>query len=170
MQHIILIGFMGTGKSTVGKEVAKQLGCSFTDLDAAVAEREGRTIPEIFESDGEAYFRDRESSILAEILKHTSRHVIATGGGIILRVINRELMRSAGYIIQLVASKETVISRVQHDQNRPLLQGDVEDCVSKLMQERSGLYDFAHASISTDKESVAQLATCMCSFVEGSTE
>ncbi|MEQ7052590.1 shikimate kinase [Paenibacillaceae sp. P-4] len=170
MQHIILIGFMGTGKSTVGQEVAKKLGCSFTDLDAAVVALEGRTIPDIFASDGEAYFREQESHVLAGILNSPTRHVIATGGGIVLQESNRELMRDGGFIVHLAASKETILSRVKRDRNRPLLQGDVEAQVSKLMQQREGLYDFAHTTVLTDHETAVQLAARICKLVEGKCE
>lgn len=168
MQHIILIGFMGTGKSTVGQEVARQLGCSFADLDAAVVAREGRSIPEIFATDGEAYFRERESQALADMLNYSTRHVIATGGGIVLREHNRELMRDGGYIVHLAASKETILARVKRDRNRPLLQGDMEERVSKLIQQREGLYDFAHTTIAADNETAVQLAARICKLADGS--
>lgn len=158
MRHIILIGFMSAGKSTVGQEVARQLNCNFIDLDAVVVEQKGQTISQIFEQDGEAYFRTLENRLLFEVLQSKTRHVIATGGGIVLQEDNRELMRAKGYVVHLLANEDTIIKRIGQNRDRFLLQGNLDERVQQLMKQRAGMYDFAHASISTDGKLVTQIA------------
>ncbi|WP_019419199.1 shikimate kinase [Paenibacillus sp. OSY-SE] len=157
-RHILLIGFMGTGKSTVGEQLARNLNYAFVDLDAEIVKQVGRTIPDIFAQDGEVFFREQESRILARLLRDRTRLlVIATGGGVVLDEANRKLMREHGAVIQLTAAEETIVQRVSQDRNRPLLQGDAASRVRKLMLERQGLYDFAHLIVPTDHLTVEQI-------------
>lgn len=158
MRPIILIGFMGTGKSTVGAELAQRLRCRFIDLDEVLVQRVGKRITRIFEQEGERYFRKQESLVLCEIISNNSRFVLATGGGIVLQATNRELIRSSGYVVHLFADLKTIVNRISQAGNRPLLQGDVTAYVTHFMQQRIGLYDFAHLCVATDEKTPAQIA------------
>ncbi len=154
-RNIVMIGFMGTGKSTVGSALAERLGWRFVDTDAAVVEREGRTIPELFEEKGEAYFREAETSVLAGVLAG-SRQVVSTGGGAALRQENREAMLGGGFVVALTAPPEVLLARLRGDANRPLLAGDKEERVHRLLAERKNAYDFAHLVIDTSRSNVRE--------------
>ncbi|MCY9513647.1 shikimate kinase [Paenibacillus apiarius] len=165
-RHILLIGFMGTGKSTVGAQLARNLNYAFVDLDAEIVKQVGRSIPDIFAQEGEAFFREQESRILTRLLRDRTRQlVIATGGGVVLSEANCKLMREHGSVIQLTAEEETIVQRVSQDRNRPLLQGDAASRVRKLMHERQGLYDFAHLSVPTDRLTVEQINECIEAYL-----
>ncbi|MGO0060784.1 shikimate kinase [Brevibacillus fluminis] len=153
MQTIILIGFMGTGKTTVGRALAEKLGMTQVDMDASIEQREGCTIADLFREKGEAYFRDVESEVLAELLQQ-DKLVITTGGGVVLRPANRELMAQSGLVIALDATEEEIVKRVKHDPDRPLLAGDPAERVRTLKKERAGLYQFAPIQIDTTGKSV----------------
>ena len=147
-KNIILIGFMGTGKTTVGLRLAETLGWTFTDTD--------KPIPEIFAEEGEEHFRQLETKVL-ESLGSRERLVVSTGGGAVLRAANREAMLRSGLVVALKADAETIISRVRGDTNRPLLAGDPEGKVRQLLQERAGAYDFAHVTIDTSHLAVEDI-------------
>lgn len=146
---IFLTGFMGTGKSTVGKLLAARLRVGFTDLDAMIVNEEGATIPEIFDRQGEDYFRDLESAMLLKI-SSLSKCVVATGGGAVLREANRLLMGNVGVIVNLTASLEAISDRISGDTGRPLLDGgDTGVKISRLFIEREPLYRECHIQIDT---------------------
>lgn len=139
-QNIVLIGFMGSGKSSVGRRVAAQLGFKFVDADAVLVKQEGREIAEIFASEGEERFRDLESAVL-ESLKSLTGCVISTGGGVILRERNRALLRALGFVVWLTASEDTLFARVSRTSKRPLLQtADPRATVTALFAARRPLY------------------------------
>ncbi len=118
--NVILIGMMGSGKTTIGRLLAQRTGMEFIDLDELIAQRAGMSIAEIFQSQGEAAFRELESEVLAEIM--SARHaVIATGGGIILSAANRERLRELGLVVWLDAPPEVLAERIGDDPARPLL-------------------------------------------------
>ncbi len=154
-RNIVMIGFMGTGKSTVGSALADRLGWRFVDTDAAIVEREGRTIPELFEEKGEAYFRDAETATLADVLAG-SRQVVSTGGGAVLRPANRDAMLAGGFVVALTAPTDVLLARLRGDANRPLLAGDKEERVHRLLAERKNAYDFAHLVIDTSRSNVRE--------------
>ncbi|MCR2804871.1 shikimate kinase [Paenibacillus soyae] len=154
---LILIGFMGTGKSSVSRLLADKLGWLRLDADEEIERAEGRTIPEIFASDGEEAFRAIESRVLAGLINRKEPIVIATGGGAVLREENREAMLGGGFVVALACSAERIIARVKADTERPLLQGDVESRVHALLEQRKGIYDFAHFSIDTTELTVEQV-------------
>lgn len=155
--HIILIGFMGTGKSTVGQRLAEYLQAPFIDLDHEVVYRDGRTIPELFEQEGEGYFRDLESKTLMSCLQSDVPCIMSTGGGAVLRSENCEVMIQKGFVVQLTAELETIVARVAGDSNRPLLQGNASERVQQLMDARAGRYGFAHCQIATDQCDVERI-------------
>ncbi|NKI20702.1 shikimate kinase [Paenibacillus dendritiformis] len=165
-RSIVLIGFMGTGKSTVGARLAERLQLPFRDLDEEIVRRTGQSIPELFAERGEAYFREQEGRILSLLLEEQDPQIIATGGGAVLRDDNRKLMQERATVIHLTAEEATIVDRVRQDRNRPLLQGDVEERVRRLMAERRGLYDFAHLCVPTDGEPVEQLCARILAYME----
>lgn len=122
-RHVVLIGFMGSGKSTVGPLLARRIGVPFVDLDRYIVRQAGRTIPEIFAVEGESGFRERESKALREILAQPP-HVVAAGGGVVERVENREMLQAHARCVWLRVPLEVILERVGNDPNRPLLQND----------------------------------------------
>lgn len=152
-RNIIFIGFMGTGKSTVGALLAERLGWTWVDTDQRIEAEEGRPISELFEKEGENYFRQRETETLQSLLQNHCQ-VITTGGGIVLSPKNRELMRENGWVVALTASADEIIRRLSGDGTRPLLQGSLAERVKKLLKERDGLYDFAHFKVDTTGKTV----------------
>lgn len=156
--HIVLIGFMGTGKSTVGQLLAQRLGYAVVDMDAEIERREGRLIRDIFAEEGEGAFRKAESDTLSEILSRSEVQIIATGGGAVLAEQNREAMLSNGFVIALTADTADIIQRVGNDPARPLLQGNAADRVHKLLLERKHAYDFAHLTLNTTGLTAQQVA------------
>ncbi|WP_261378333.1 shikimate kinase [Paenibacillus agilis] len=162
--HLILIGFMGTGKSTVAQYLAEQLAYPYVDLDQEIINLAARSIPDIFAEEGEDAFRNYESEALSKVSEFTSPVVLATGGGAVLREGNCRAMLDSGCVIALTAEEHTIVSRVQNDRNRPLLQGEASKRVSELMEQRRGKYDFAHLSVKTDDRDVQQLAEEIVAF------
>lgn len=159
MKNLILIGFMGAGKTTAGKLLAKEKEMGFTDTDERIVSEQGREIPDIFAEDGEAYFRDLETELLCHMQGDTYHTVISVGGGMPVRKQNRELLRSLGCVVYLSASRQTILERVKNDGSRPMLDGDdLEARVKRLMRERENFYrQAAHVMIRTDGRSVPQV-------------
>jgi len=142
-ENIVLVGFMGSGKSTVGRMLARQLRFRFLDTDKLVEERERMSIPAIFEKHGETHFRERETSAL-ESLRDVKRHIIATGGGIVTVPGNIPLLRSLGLVVLLKADPDEIYRRVSRNSDRPLLQvEDPRKRVLDLMAVRQPLYESA---------------------------
>jgi shikimate kinase len=164
---LILVGLPGAGKSTVGKQLAGRLGLAFNDSDHVIEQRLGCSIRDFFEREGEAAFRDVEASVLQELTQAGSG-VLATGGGAVLRPVNRQLLRQAGHVIYLRSMPDEVFRRVRHDRNRPLLQ--VEDPLAKLRNlydERDPLYrEAAHFVIDTGRPSVLRLVNMIVMQLE----
>jgi shikimate kinase len=146
----ILIGMMGSGKSTIGRQLARALGIEFIDCDRLLEERSGVPIATIFELEGEDGFRRREAALLDELTQRRNV-VLATGGGAVLLEENRERMRSRGLVIYLEATLEELQRRLRHDKSRPLLQGVViERRVAELLAARAPLYrQCAHLSVAS---------------------
>lgn len=145
---IVLLGYRGSGKTTVGRVVAAKLGVEFVDTDALVQMRAGKSIREIFEQQGEPAFRDLESAVLEDVVRWTDDRVIATGGGIVLRESNRELLsRSGAYRYYLKAPAEVLFERIHADAStaatRPALTklgGGIEE-IQQLLAQREPLYE-----------------------------
>lgn len=149
---------MGAGKSTVGKLLAERLGKQFIDCDREIENRSGASIPLIFEIEGEAGFRRRESRMLEELALYDDL-VLATGGGAVLSQENRGLLSSRGAVVYLRASVHELWLRTRHDKNRPLLQGtDVRSKLRTLYAERDPLYlEVADIVVDTSRQSVRML-------------
>ncbi|MBV6501443.1 MAG: Shikimate kinase [Prosthecobacter sp.] len=158
--NIVLIGLMGSGKSSVGRIVARLLGFQFVDTDHMIVDRAGCSIPEIFAREGEAGFRRRESAVLRELLG-TRHSVIATGGGIITQPVNLPLLRHLGFITWLEASTDLLVRRTSSNNDRPLLRGEEPPRVKleRLIQERGPIYKaMADLRIQTDELSQEESA------------
>lgn len=149
---VVLVGPMGAGKSTIGRLLAGLLSLDFVDTDTVIEQRTGADIPWIFDVEGEEGFRDREASVLAQTLDGSDR-VIATGGGIVMRESNRELLKQHRGVIYLTADVEQLVERTARDKKRPLLQ--VEDPrarIKELFELRDPLYrEVADIIIKTDR-------------------
>jgi len=155
-KNIILIGMMGTGKSTVADMLSHELGYRLIDVDAAIEQEEGCTIPELFSGKGEAYFRDVENRVLCTVLKNEGQ-VIATGGGVVLRPDNCESMSANGWVVALTADPEVIVERVSGCDNRPLLAGNAEERIRTIMEERKDAYRFADYTVDTTALSAAEV-------------
>lgn len=155
-RHLILIGFMGTGKTTVGKALAPILELPWVDTDQSLVEQWGFSIAEYFQCYGEASFREAETAKLKELLQSTPS-VITTGGGIVLKRENQDLMKKYGWVIHLHADPEEIIRRVRNDLERPLLKGDTRQKVLQLYEERTGKYDFADLTIDTTMRPIEEI-------------
>ncbi len=156
MKHLYLIGNMGSGKTTIGKQVAESLHLPFYDMDALIEQASGLTIPEIFAQGGEAQFRELESALLRAIIQNPAG-VVATGGGVVLSETNRALMRQSGWVVYLKASPRTLWQRLQHAQNRPLLKTpNPYETLETIVRTREPLYQEADWMLEVDTLSPAQ--------------
>ena len=143
--NIVFIGFMCSGKTTAGKALAKEKGWPFLDTDELIEVEAGMTISEIFETHGEEYFRDLESRI-CETLRSYSQTIIATGGGIVLRESNREILKQLGEIRYLQVTTDQVLERLKNEpEQRPLLKRDnLEEYISSSLNKRQKYYKLVH--------------------------
>ncbi len=155
---IFLVGLMGAGKTSVGKLLARRLGKTFHDADHVMEARTGVRIPVIFEIEGEAGFRARESALIDE-LTQLDDIVLATGGGAVIAESNRAALRQRGTVVYLRASVDELWSRTRHDRNRPLLQtADPRARLEQLHEQRDPLYrEVAHLIVDTGSQSVKTL-------------
>lgn len=153
-KSIVLVGPMGAGKSTIGKVLAGLMQVPFFDSDRVIEERTGADIPWIFDMEGEAGFRQRESAVLEDLLQQQSC-IIATGGGIVMEEKNRQLLKENGSVVYLTASIEQLVDRTYKDKKRPLLQvADPEAKIRELIALRDPLYrEVADVVVATDRRS-----------------
>jgi shikimate kinase len=161
--HLVLIGYRGTGKSTVGRRLATALGLPIADADLEIVRRASKSIRAIFDEQGEDAFRDLESSVLADLLA-AGRSVIATGGGVVLRPSNRTRLETAGTIVWLRAKPESILARLAADrqtgENRPPLTDKAAAAeVVELLKIRAPLYQsLAHEIVDTDEKTPEAIA------------
>lgn len=158
--NIILIGFMGSGKTSVGKKLAEKMGYAFYDTDTIIEQNQEDTIRHIFELYGEEYFRELETKLIQGFSTTMKEVVLSTGGGIPLRQLNRELLSDLGYVVYLRASTQSTVNRLMKDETRPLLQGEnLEEKVDRLQKERAPFYtQTANETIDTDNLTPEDLA------------
>ena len=157
--NIFLIGFMGTGKSTVAKALKEQTGAEIIEMDQLIAQRENQSIPQIFEEKGEAYFRNLETELLTE-LQSGEKNIVSCGGGVPMRKKNVLEMKKSGKVVLLTALPETILERVKDNEDRPLLQNrkSVEG-IRELMEQRQEKYEAAaDVTVSTDGKSAETIA------------
>jgi len=160
--NIVLIGFMGCGKSTVGRELHGLLGYPLVDTDAVIEGRAGKAISRIFDDEAEAEFRQSEHGSLRErTADHTNPRIIATGGGIVTRPENRELLQHLGYVVWLRAPVSTILRRTRRNSSRPLLQTeDPAARIRSLLDQREPWYrESAHLQLDTAGLDSRELAT-----------
>ena len=167
LQRLALVGLPGSGKSSVGRQLARRLGLPFTDSDHVIEQRIGCSIRSFFEREGEDAFRDIEQTVIEDLMQ-SQPGVIATGGGSVLRPVNRERLRAGAKVIYLRSTPEEVYRRVRHDSNRPLLQ--VDDPMQRLRAlhaERDPLYrDTADFVVETGRPSIPSLVNMIVMQLE----
>jgi shikimate kinase len=156
--NIILVGFMGAGKTAIGKRLALRLSLKFIDVDREIERIVKMPIPLIFKRHGLIRFRSEEELMIARICR-SKNQVIATGGGAILKETNRQVLKEGGKVIWLKADPEQIVKRVGQGKGRPLLKrGNIKEIVERLLTERQVLYqEIAHLSIDTDNKSIEQV-------------
>ena len=164
---LALVGMPGSGKSTVGRQIARKLGCPFVDSDQVIEQRLGCSIKEYFEQQGEAAFRDIESQALDD-LSRQNVGVLATGGGSVLRERNRALLHERATVFYLRVSPEEIFRRLRHDRQRPLLQvDDPQTKLKELFAQRDPLYQAAaHYVIETPRPHIQSMVTMVMSQLE----
>ena len=171
--HIVLVGLMGTGKSSVGRQLASMLHRPFVDTDKKVEARAGKTVREIFETEGESKFRLLESEIVAEVLKSDSPSVIAAAGGVVTQLVNREELlrhRDNGrcVVVWLRADTSELLARVQKGVHRPLLDADPSGTLTTMARDRTPLYEqVASVSVDTSGLGIVQVAEEVLSCLGG---
>ena len=165
--NLILVGMMGSGKTTMGRALAKHLGKAFVDSDEEIIKRTGVTIPHIFDVEGEPGFRQREAAALRDLVRRDNL-VLATGGGAVLDEQNRALLRQNGIVIYLKAGVHDLWQRTRHDRNRPLLQtGDPHAKLMELFRQRDPLYQqTADIVIQSGKQSAHALMLRLVDEIE----
>ena len=165
MKNIVLIGFMGTGKTSTGRLLAHKLGRTFIDTDQKIELENNLTIAEMFSIHGEQYFRRKESETIAKVSRYTCT-VIATGGGVVLRPENIACLKTNGVIIALTASLDVILERTSRRNCRPLLnRPDKESFVGKMLKERADLYTIADLSIDTSNSTPQQVCDHIIAFL-----
>ena len=169
MKNIILTGFMGCGKTTVGIRLSYRLRRAMEDTDKLIEKEEGRTISEIFRTDGESFFRELETECLKKLIRTAKNMIISVGGGLPVREENRVLLKKLGTVIYLRASAETIYERTKHDTSRPLLQGDdPQGKIRTLLAAREKIYeDAADIVIDVDKKDFDTILDEIVEAVDG---
>jgi len=156
-KNIVLVGFMGAGKSVVSKQLATRLKRERVSTDELIEQREGRAISDIFQKDGEAYFRSLEKQVVAEL---TSRDglVIDCGGGIVLAAVNIDNLRKNGVVFYLKADPQTIYERIKDEKHRPLLaDGDPKKKISDILAQRKPFYEKADVTVATEGKTAEQV-------------
>ena len=160
MKNLVLVGFMGSGKTTIGKRVANKLSVKFLDMDAEIEKREGMKVSDIFAKEGEMHFRHLERALTEELAAKSSL-VIATGGGVVLDPRNIEDFQKTGVVMGLGVHLDSVMARVGHHTHRPLLEGGTEatkrERIEKLLAEREPIYRAAGEYIDTNSYTIDEV-------------
>jgi len=178
--NIILTGFMGTGKTLIGKMLSERLSYKYIDIDTIIEEREKMPIVDIFKEKGEGYFRNVESNIIRETISQANKSVISVGGGAVLRKMNVDVMKKNGIIVLLAATPEVIYERLKCDTTRPLLKvnNPKEKIVSLLSTRNAYYYDSCNLIVSTNnrtpedivEEIILKLEIKWTEFREGGVE
>ncbi len=163
MKSIVLIGYMGSGKSTIGEKTARSLGIEFLDTDALIEAQEEMTISELFAQKGEAYFRQKETQVIQDLSKESKKMVLATGGGLPMKEENQALLKELGTVVYLKASVNTLVEHLQEDTTRPLLrEGDLRKKIETMLEVRNPVYEkVADVVLETDKKTIYETICCL---------
>lgn len=166
--NIVLIGFMGTGKSTVSSYLKKKFGMEVVEMDQIISERQGMNISDIFKTYGEEYFRDLETDLLIE-MQSRKNVVISCGGGVPMRERNVVEMKKNGKVVLLTAKPETILERVKNDHRRPLLEGNKNvEFIAELMEKRREKYEAAaDIMIETDGKTKQEICKELMQRISG---
>jgi shikimate kinase len=157
MKNIVLVGFMGTGKTTVGRLLADKLSMPLIDMDREIERQTQKTIPQIFSDEGEPYFRSLERSLVQKLTAQQGQ-IISTGGGIVLQPKNIADFEKTGLVCCLHAQAEQLLKRLAKDSSRPLLSGDKAEQIKTLLAERDDLYHAIEWGIQTDDKQPEEIA------------
>ncbi|MCA1031713.1 shikimate kinase [Bacillus timonensis] len=155
MKVIYLTGFMGAGKTTIGRLLGKSLNLPVVDTDKYIEQQTGKTIPEIFNVDGEVTFREYEKKCIQEL--PTENIIITTGGGMVTQLANRQWMKQNGFTIFLHAEIEEVFKRVAVNKNRPLFDKNDQEKMTKLYHDRLPFYEEADLTVKTTSKSIEMI-------------
>lgn len=159
-QPLFLCGMMGSGKSTIGKQLAKQLQVPFSDIDSLIEEEAGKSIPEIFQNEGEEFFREIERKILVQD-SQIAEGVVALGGGALQNQMITDHLKLQGWLVYLDCSAEILVQRLKRSQNRPMIanlgETELKEKIEFLLSERSKYYEQAHFSINCSKQSIQEI-------------
>jgi len=168
-RNIVLVGFMGTGKTTVGRLLSERTGMPLVDMDERIEERAGKTINRIFAEDGEKAFRALERQIARE-LSAQSGLVVSTGGGVVLDPDNISDFERNGLVVCLLASAETILERVESDNTRPLIAGEKKEKILQLLETRRPLYEAFEHKIDTEGASPESITDQIIALYETNLE
>ena len=169
MKNVALVGFMGTGKTTIAALLAEKLQAGYVDLDEAIEEKEGMRIIDIFSQKGEPYFRKVEKNIVAEISLNEGK-IIACGGGVVLDDENVRNLKKSGFMICLEATPEVILKRTKNYKHRPLLNvADPESKIEELLKKRRPYYAKADYTVDTSGLSAQEVVAEILSWLEGKT-
>ncbi len=174
-RKIFLSGFMGAGKSRIGRTLRDKTGFTFYDSDRVIEESAGKSISRIFEEDGEEAFREMEKQTIKDLCDRGGTVIVALGGGAVLNEENRRVMREHGYIIYLKSSPEAIYERVKHKTHRPLLQtsnpgnskNEILQKINSLMMQREEAYKEADLIIERDGMEAEEIADIIMDFLSG---
>lgn len=166
MSNIVLVGFMGTGKTTTGRILAQKLGWEFVDIDRAIEAECGMCVGDIFSTHGEAFFRAKEHAMIERVTSRSGM-IIATGGGAVLSDVNVKKLQQCGTVVTLEAKPDVVLNRIEQDPTpRPLLKRpDKQYAIRQLMQERAARYKIADLYIDTSSVTPGAVADRIISHV-----
>lgn len=166
-ENIILIGFMGAGKTTLGRWISQNVCMGYIDTDEYIEKEQGITINEIFSRYGEEYFRDLETQCIKDLIGKAKQHVISVGGGMPVREENRELLKQLGCVVYLKADEEELVKRLSNDDKRPMLKGeDLRTRIHTLMEKREACYmDAAKLVVETTDKNLEQQYNCIEDFM-----
>ncbi len=160
-RNIILVGFMGSGKSTIGRELGKLLSYPLIDTDSKIEELEKLSVADIFSLRGESYFRNCETQAVDQLISDgVTHHIIATGGGLPMKEQNRPLLRELGYVVWLDANTDTLLERTSRNSKRPLLQTEnPRETIEKMLNQRNAIYqEVSHLRLQTSGLNIAETA------------